>query len=188
RTRLRERAMRVTEEESFAIRLDRTQGNSGRACQRRRRAPLKICVRPLEARERRQAFAHATRRADGEQLTETALLFAQLITRRRAQIFIRQIRDAGRAARKTRARARHVEAALEREIEGELFVDGQTILKADDGEAVRAVRAVLQLITTTQSSVVPKLRLDADGRFAPRTCAREAGRARIADGHNRRSG
>src|SRR5205085_93452 len=134
------------------------------------------------------AFVDTARRADRDQLPKPARLFAQLITRRRPQIFVRQIRDTEAAARKTLSSARHVKAALERDIKSELLVNGQTILQTDDGETVRAVRAVIELITTAQTCVVAKLRLDADGRLAPRACAGETGRARVADRHNRRGG
>ena len=42
--------------------------------------------------------------------------------------------------------AGEVEAALVAEVERELFVDGQPVRESDDGEAVRAVDAVLDLV------------------------------------------
>jgi len=56
--------------------------------------------------------------------------------------------------------------ALKTQIERQLFRDRQAILKTDDGEAVGAVDAVLELVAADQTCVVRDLSFNSDLRFA----------------------
>src|SRR2546423_8814986 len=102
-------------------------------------------MRPLEPRNRRDTVTDFPCRTEGDELTQASAI-TKLVARVGAKICRRRPTESERRAVETGFSARQMKAALESKFKRELFVDGQAILQTDDGEAVRAVDAVLKLI------------------------------------------
>ncbi len=77
--------MRVSEEQSDAIRLDWANRQRSRSFQRRVRSAAKAAARKLETRQHRDAFAQTPGGADSKQLAQPASI-AIFVTRRCAKI------------------------------------------------------------------------------------------------------
>src|SRR6266480_7015773 len=104
--------MRVTEEQSDAIRFDGTNCQRCSSFQRRVRSAAKAAARILETRQCGDAFTQASGGAYGKQLAQAASV-AIFVTRRRAKICIRLPAKSDCGAVEALVGTKQMEATLE---------------------------------------------------------------------------
>src|SRR5205085_12629186 len=158
RALLRDVAARVAEEEADRVRVQRPPGERGTRAHGRAVAPLEARARELEACERGHVVEEAPGGPEREHRPQTAAV-AHLVARGRAEALDRLPGEAEVRAVEALAVAGEVEAALVAEVERELLINRKPVREADDGEAVRAVDAVLDLVARVEVGEVTELRL-----------------------------